>query len=150
MVTSERYCPECGGAWIEDQTCADYFHLMGIWEMEYLLLDVHHLMVLSYHLQHPSLYSVDGLAFSKTLLVDFVEKGMTPQEVRKRIRDQVDSGKRKFVITARPDSIGAYANPVTWSMTAVDVIARGMDNYYTSVEAWAESILNSLRESGNL
>lgn len=95
-------CPECGAVWSEGQTCTDHFHMMGFWEMEYLLLDVHNLMVLSYYLQHPRLYSPEGLTHSMGLLVDFLERGLSTQDVRKRDRDVVDSGKRKFKIKGHP------------------------------------------------
>jgi hypothetical protein len=123
---------------------------MGIWELEYLLWDVHHLMVLSYYLQHPSLYSPEGLTHSMGLLVDFLERGLTPQDVRKRDRNVVDSGKRKFKIKGTPASHGAYRYPVHWTMTAADVVAGGMDRYYDNVRAWAQSILEALKTSGNL
>ncbi len=43
-------------------------------------------MVLGYHLQHPSLYAPDGLEYSLQLLVGFVERGVSPQQVRERSR----------------------------------------------------------------
>jgi Family of unknown function (DUF5946) len=49
---------------------------------------VHHLMVLSYHLQHPSLYSPEGLSAAIHLLTDFWERGVPTEEVRKRNRRQ--------------------------------------------------------------
>jgi hypothetical protein len=52
---------------------------------------VHHLMVLCYHLQHPSLYSPEGLRQAITLLSDFLERGLTPEQVRKRSRNTVNS-----------------------------------------------------------
>jgi hypothetical protein len=145
-----KHCPECGAEWAEGRTCAGDFHEMGGWELEYMLYDVHHLMVLSYHLQHPSLYSPDGLENAKGLLIQFFEEGVTPQEVRKKNSAALDSGTRKFKIAGTPESYGKYAHPVQWTMTAADVVAGGMDNFYANVEKWADSILKSLRESGNL
>lgn len=144
-------CPECGAAWRDGKTCRDHFHQMLAWEWE----DprnwvVHHLMVLSYHMQHPILYSPEGLDGGKQLLVDFVERGVTPEEARRRNRDAVDSGNRGFKITARPGRQGAYERPVAWTMTTTDVIAAGIERYVESVTAWAESILVALRSSGNL
>lgn len=151
METGAR-CPECGADWSDGTTCQDHFDQMLYWEMEDMeaLGIVHHLMVLSYHLQHPSLYSPDGLTYAKGLLVDFVERGVTPQDKRHDMRDEVDSGNRKFKIKGKPGMQGAYGHPVEWTMTAADVVGRGMDDYVPSVKTWAGSILDSLRASDNI
>ncbi len=149
-MTDYARCAECGSVWNDGQTCEDRFHLMGFWELDHQLLAVHHLMVLCYHLQHPSLYSPHGLAFAEQLLIDFVEGGITPQEVRTRIAPSADSGTRKAHIKGTTQAHGRYLQPVQWTMTATDVIARGMDAYYGSVQEWATSILAALRGSGNL
>jgi len=146
-----QHCPACGAAWTDGNTCQDYFYQMGYWELEdSALYVVHHLMVLCYHLQHPHLYSREGLQFSSQLLVDFVERGVTTQTVRQQRRDALDSGNRTFKITARPDSVGAYPNPVHWTMTAADVVAGGADHYVDNVKAWAQSVYDALKNSGNL
>jgi hypothetical protein len=125
---------------------------MGFWELENpaFAWEVHHLMVVSYHLQHPSLYSPQGLSGAKKLLVDFVERGISPQYVRQRDRDKVDSGNRKHKIKGTAASHGAYVYPVRWTMTAADVTAGGLNNYVENVNLWAKSVLNDLKSSGNL
>jgi hypothetical protein len=125
---------------------------MLAWEYEDMAHrgQVHHLMVLCYHLQHPSLYAPDGLRSAQRLLVEFVDGGVSPQEVRRRDREKVDSGKRKWKIKARPGLVAAYRNPIRWAMTSADVIARGVDAYNDSVGVWAKSVLAALRESGNI
>ncbi len=148
----EAKCPECGADWSSGVTCEDNFHQFGYWELADMahLGVVHHLMVLSYHLQHPSLYSPEGLTHAQGLLVDFLERGVTPQQVRQRDRDKVDSGTRTFRIKGTPESHGAYNHPVAWTMRASDVVAGGTAHYVENVEAWAQSILDALRASGNL
>jgi hypothetical protein len=139
-----KRCPECGA------DCTDHFHLMGFWELDNQLLDVHHLMVLCYHLQHPGLYSPEGLRDAKLLLVVFLEEGLTPQQVRKRIGKAVDSGTRPYTIKGTAAAHGTYTHPVHWTMTAADVTAAGLENYVARVRAWADSVLDSLRRSQNL
>lgn len=143
-------CPECGTEWSDDQTCIDYFHLMGFWELDHQLWDVHHLMVLSYYLQHPSSLSQEWLVGAKQQLIAYLEQGVTPQEMRKRIAPQVSSNVRDYKIRATPDSTAHYLYPIIWSMTAKDVVDAGMDAYYVSVQAWATSILDDLRLTNNL
>lgn len=145
-MSNEQQCPSCGTLWTEGVTCTDHFHQMLFWEAEFPPLgEVHHLMVLCYHLQHPELYSPDGLKFSRGLLEDFVVRGVTPAEVRQRDRDKVDSGKRDFKIAGRPGLQGAYPHPILWTMTAADVVAGGADNYIENVRAWARSVYESLK-----
>lgn len=145
-------CSECGAAWSSGQTCDDRFNQMLYREQENppVYGAAHHLMVLSFHLQHPSRYSPEGLAHAKGLLVDFLERGLTPAQVRTRNRSRVDSGKRTFRITGTPEHHGAYTHPVAWTMTASDVVAGGLDTFVDNVRVWARSILDALRESGNL
>ncbi len=137
-------CAECGAPLDDGRTCQDDFYTMLGWEWEYQLLDVHHLMVLSYNLQHPSILSPDGLTVSIGLLRQFLEEGITPELMRKRMSAAVDSGTRTFTITAREGAVGRYAHPITWTMRASDVVHAGVDQYYESVRKWAESALKSL------
>jgi uncharacterized protein DUF5946 len=151
METPLSSCPECQVQWEGGTTCQDDFHQMLFWEAEKPSLGiVHHLTVLCYHLQHPSLYSPEGLNNAKTLLIDFVAHGLSPQTVRKQNRDQVDSGKRQWTVTARPGAKGVYTYPVMWTMTARDVVAGGIDHYIENVQAWAKSMLASLQASNNI
>jgi hypothetical protein len=71
-------CPECGADWLgEADACTTHFHRMLAWEWEHDLQDVHHPMVLCYHLQNPGLYSPEALAYAMRMLAAFVEEGVT-------------------------------------------------------------------------
>lgn len=138
-------CPECGALWTDNLTCRDAFHQMLYWENEDPARGaVHHLMVLCYHLQHPSLYSAEGLAHARELLTDFVVRGLEPAAVRHRNRGRVASGNRAWAISARPGNHGAYEQPPGWTMTAIDVVAAGAEAYCESTRAWADSVHASL------
>lgn len=144
-------CPECGAEWQDGKTCQDDFHQMLFWEAENPSYGtVHHLAVLCYHLQHPSLYSPEGLAEGLRLLVEFVERGTSTEDIRKRSKDRVDSGKRDWKIKATDASKGAYANPVRWTMNARDVVLGGSDFYCENVQKWARLTLEALKSSGIL
>jgi hypothetical protein len=139
-------CPECGCRLSPGTQCEEYFHQMLYWENECAENgEVHHLAVLCYYLQHPSRYSQDGLEYAQQLLVDFVEKGVSPQDVRRTKREQVDSGKRGWKVTARPGSGGLYAHPPRWTITAEDVIAGGIERYRESVLTWAAAMLEAIQ-----
>lgn len=143
-MSETKPCPSCGA---NGDNCEADFHQMLFWENERpdLTLDVHHLLVLCYHLQHPHLYSVEGLENALVLLEDFVGKGLSPQYIRKRNAPKVDSGKRKFTVTARPDSIGSYPKQPQWTMTAADVVAGGLVDYRANIHQWAKSIYEALK-----
>jgi hypothetical protein len=137
-------CPDCSAP-NDEASCVDHFHTLLAWEWEFNLMEVHHLLLLCYHLQHPHLYSAHALANGHKMLVDFVEGGMTPQQMRKEIAQKVDSGRRTYKIVGTVENHGAYAQPIAWTMTIVDVVAAGHDAYYESVNAWARATLAALR-----
>lgn len=145
-------CPECSADWGNGRTCRDHFDQMLAWEFE----DpggagaVHHLTVLCYNLQHPSVYSPEGLRWAKSLLVDFVTHNLSLATARQRQSIDADSGTRTFKITGTPDSYGRYAHPVAWPITIGDVASGGLNGYGDRVRSWAASILTALQESGNI
>ena len=120
---------------------------MLFWEAEYPAdgAEVHHLMVLCYHLQHPSLYSPEGLNEARRLLVEFVEHGRSPAEARQRDRARVNSSRRNWKIKGTADSRGSYGHAVVWNMTAADIVAGGAENYGDNVWGWAQSVNEALK-----
>jgi hypothetical protein len=138
-------CPDCGASLSENQSCEAYFHQMLFWENEEPANGrVHHLMVLCYHLQHPALYSPEGLAYGRQLLKRFVVDGESPQNVRRQMKSQVGSNNRDWKIRASADSQGSYDHPISWRMNAADVVSGGIDNYCQNVEKWAAAIQEQL------
>ena len=134
-------CLECGAELADGRTCTDDFHQLLFWENERPELgEVHHLMVLCYHLQHPSLYSAEGLAHARQLLAEFVNEGVSPPEMRRRQRAAVDSGRRGWSVTARPGNRGSYGRAMAWSMTVEDVASGGIDSYQENAREWARLI----------
>jgi hypothetical protein len=144
-------CSECGARQPEGRTCQDDFYTLLGWETEYPGYgEVHHLTVLCYHLQHPSLYSTEGLAYAKQLLLDFLENGKTIGQIRRENRDKVSSTNRTWKVKGKPGAQGSYANPPGWAMTAADIANHDHGHYIENVRRWAASILNSLKSSNNL
>jgi hypothetical protein len=145
-VTNSLTCPECGSSWQEGQICQDDFHQMLFWEAEQPDLGaVHHLMVLCFHLQHPSLYAPEGLRAARILLDDFVERGLSTAEVRRRYQAQVRSDRRTWKIKGQSGAVGSYPEPVRWTMMARDVTEAGKESYLESVSRWARSVQEDLR-----
>lgn len=151
-MNTANHCPECNAVGRDGLTCRDHFDQMLAWEFE----DpggagaVHHLTVLCYNLQHPRVYSPEGLVAAQTLLVQFVADGLSPQQVRNQIGAGHDSAKRAYRITGSSGTQGSYARPVQWTVTIGDVAAGGLDGYCERVTAWAVSVLEALRAGGIL
>lgn len=143
-------CPGCGAELPEGTTCQDAFHQMLFWESEDSSLgEVHHLMVSSYHVQHPRLLSPEGLREMIIGLRDFVN-GVSPAERRRQIRDEVNAANRKWKIASTADNFANYEHPVVWPIKAQDIVAHGMENYRESVREWAASIIVTLQATGNM
>ena len=75
---------------------------------------------------------------------NFIERGLSPADVRRRNREQVASGNRSWSVTARPGNQGAYERPVVWTMTAADIVEGGAEAYCANVRAWARAVYEAL------
>ena len=142
-------CPGCGADWSDGKTCEDHFHQMLFWENEYPQYTwmVHNLLVANYYIQHPHLYSPEGLSGAIVMLGEFLS-GVTPKQWRDKIRNEVNSKNRTWKVTARPDSHGSYPVPIPWTMFARDVTSQPVEEYETHMRAWARSIYAALETAG--
>ena len=128
-------------------TCEADFHSLLGWEHERPeFLAVHHLTVLAYHLQHPHLYSPEGLVYAQRLLADFLV-GLTPTAARARHGAGLDSGKRSWRVKGTNESHGIYAPRPEWTMAAADVLTAGIDEYLERAEQWARTVHTSLQRA---
>lgn len=146
---TEIICPACGAVHNDETTCEDDFHQMLYWEHELMtegieLFDVHFLMVASYHMQHPHIYSSEALAGIRENVARYLSGDISVMQIRTETRESARSDKRKMTITAREGNHGGYATPVEWTMRAVDVVAAGKEKYVVSVRTWAESVMAAL------
>jgi hypothetical protein len=150
-MTTPHSCPQCGARLTADQTCETHFHQMLFWENDVPARGVvHHLMVVSYNLQHPAILSPEGLQYSIGLLNEFLTGTLTLAALRASVRAETASDRRHWPITARPGAQAAYNPSIAWALRTTDVIAAGADAYVERVRAWAASIRQSLRTAGYL
>lgn len=84
------------------------------------------------------------------LLSDFLEHRIQPEQVRSQRGEFINSNKRTWKIKGTPSSYGIYSHPVSWTLTGMNVITNGADNYCESVRTWAQAMYESLKASGNL
>lgn len=151
MPTS-KICPECGSILTDEHTCRDYFNQMLSWDFE----DpagagkLHHLTVLCYHLQHPSLYSPEALRSAKQFLRSIIEKNISAQELLDINRKTLASKGRTWKVIGTLENHGSYRSDINWSMTAYDIVFHGLGSYIEMVQKWAELIYEDLEISDNL
>lgn len=145
-------CLECGALLEAGKTCQEYVNQLITWDFQDFLGvgQVHHLTVLSYNLQHPSIYSEKGLENAKRSLSNFINEPMAYSKHGAEDLKNLASNIRKWKIRSTADSKGLYSVKPDWKMNVVDVEKGGLSNYVKNVKKWSSSILKSLKESGNL
>ena len=142
------YCHECGAPLENVESCCDYLNEMIKWDFEDFtgVGRIHHLTVLSYGLQHPSVYSSKGLQDAKDSLKQFMLDPESFREHDKRNRQRLASGTRDWKITGTSEDHGEYPSPPAWKIRASDVVREGLPRYIENVKKWAASVLESLDE----
>ena len=145
-------CPECGASLENAASCREYLNEMIRWDFEDFagVGQVHHLTVLSYNLQHPSVYSPKGLEDAKSSLQEFLTHPASFAAHDKRNRERLASDVRDWKITGTSECHGEYGRAPAWKMRASDVVHEGLSSYVENVKKWAASVSESLRDSGNL
>jgi hypothetical protein len=148
-IMTPTTCPTCGAIHTDATSCEDDFHQMLYWEHELMaegtvLLETHYLMVASYHLQHPHIYSSEALAGVHSDVAAYLAGSRSLDQIRSALHETARSDKRKTTITARDGNHGGYATPVEWTTRALDVVAAGKAQYVDRVRAWAESVIATL------
>ena len=144
-------CTECEAILPKSATCRDYLNEMIKWDFEDFtgVGQVHHLTVLSYNLQHPSVYSEKGLENAKKSLAKFILHPTSYTEHGTEDVKNLASDVREWKITSTVGDQGKYIIKPIWEMTAKDVAEEGVVNYVENVKKWSESVLKALKKSGN-
>ena len=130
-------CPECGAP---ETSCKSRFD-------EFLILEftdagfgaVHHLTVATYMLQHSSKLTREGWLHMRGLLNEFLVENKSPAFIRRKNKDLVDSGKRKFKIASKNGL--PIIKKSTWTKTILDVRTENAEIYCADVNSWAMSVL---------
>lgn len=135
-------CPECGANLAEDQLCDELFHQVLAWEQYDLEGNgrYHHLLVMSWELQHPSRFSDETLAWARESLRRAAREGVPATQLRREVAAWAPQDRRTFKITREDGEIVARE----WSRTLSDVVAEGLEGMPESVLRWAETILDDL------
>lgn len=149
---NDTRCPECDAPLEHVTACREYLNEMIKWDFEDFtgVGKIHHLTVLSYNLQHPSVYSQKGLADAKESLKEFIQDPESFAAHDERNRKNLGSDVRDWKIAGTAEDSGKYRTAPTWTMRASDVIRAGLPEYVENVKKWSTSVFESLQASGNL
>lgn len=135
-------CPECGAALVGREACDELFHQVLAWEQ----YDIegngryHHMLVMSWELQHPSRFSDETLTWARESLARSISGEVSAQQLRREVSEWAPQDKRAFKITRT----GGMIVPRRWSLTLADVVAEGLEGMPESVRTWATAVSNDL------
>jgi hypothetical protein len=144
--TTTTVCPECGALLPANTSCHDIFGQLLALEYQYpqSFGAVHHLMVMSYNVQHPGAYTDDFWNKTVAMLNDVVEQEISGAQLRKRMQHELAAhqGRMSIKIKGTPERAHQHA----WTMRAVDVVTDDPQVYIERVWQWARSIVATLEQ----
>lgn len=141
MTVSSERCPECGAQRVGGLGCWEQLGMLLAWEQDDPALQREHfLTVASYNLQHPARFTDDAIAGLRQALVDYLDRGVSVAEIRRRASAATDG--RTRVHREEPP-----LRPVLreWSMTIADVyLPEQPEGVAQRVRAWGGAIAREL------
>lgn len=134
-------CAECGAPRVDGLGCWELLGHLLAWEASDAELQREHfLTVASYNLQHPAQFTDDAIAGLRQAFADYLDRGISIAEIRRRASAAVDGSRR-----VRRDE--ADRRPVLrrWPMTIADVYAAGVSRDAAErVRRWARAVRSQL------
>lgn len=138
-------CPECGAVISGDRSCQNLFD-------EFLALEftdagfgqVHFLTVAAFMVQHKR-YSDEALVWIEQKLRDYLEKGLSTEEIRDQAGRDADQTKRSWKVGRRQTE--KNLPDVNWKKRITDVKFSEGDSeaYRREITAWAKSTLDDMQ-----
>ena len=123
-------------------TCWEMLGAIGAWEyQDPEHMAEHFLTVASYNLQHPAQFTDEALAGLRVAVMDYLDQGISPAELRRRA-SQAYEGKRRVL---KPEN---ERRPILyqWGSTIADVyLPDHPEGAATRVRAWGASIAAKIR-----
>ena len=139
--TSVERCPECGAPRVDGLGCREQFGQLLAWEVDDAALrGVHFLTVASYNLQHPARFTDEAIAGLRQSYIDYLDRGISIEEIRRRATAAFDGPKR---VRRNEASVRPVLRP--WPMTVADVYHGGRpEGAAERVRRWAAEIRRAL------
>jgi len=128
---------------VDGLNCWDQLGTIIAWEsQDPELLAEHFLTVAAYNLQHPAQFMDDVLVGLRVAVVDYLEHGVTAQELRRRAAKVYEGSKR---VLKREGERKPILHP--WAMTIAAVYAPGPIGAAQRVRAWGKSIRAEMNQA---
>ena len=138
-------CPVCGAVFEEETSCQEIFDNFLVLEFtDAGYGSVHFLTVACFMIQHGR-YSDEGLVWMEQKLREYLEDGISTEQIRREATLEADQARRKWKVTRAPD---AQPLPkIAWSMTITDVAARYQDaeSYRELITEWGRVTLKEMK-----
>jgi hypothetical protein len=141
MVTT---CPECGAIQTEAMTCQTAFDTFLILEFSDPAYGaVHFLTVGCFMLQHGR-YSDEGIKWMYGTLREYLEKELTPTQLRQLAAKDTSSQTRTWKVVRAKDA--PPAPKIAWSMTIMDVATQytDADSYRALITEWGRVTMREM------
>lgn len=150
MSTDPTVCPECGtpmpeaGCWSRVHELLEIEH-DALPRIEFEAgLRTHFFAIGAYQLQHPSRSTGEALTALRGAVASMLESPQPVRDLRGQMRRHIRGTK-----VGRKAPPGDHTHidarwPTTWTMTARDVIASGVDGYPSAVADWAAATVADL------
>ncbi len=137
-------CLECGAILSEETSCQEIFDQFLVLEFSDPAYGaVHFLTVACFMIQHGR-YSDEGLAWIAEKLRDYLEKGVSAEQIRRQAAWDAGPSRRSWKVM-RPASAPPLPK-IAWSMTIADVARqyRDAESYCKLIRQWAKATVGEM------
>ena len=130
-------CPECGAARVDGLDCWGMLGALLAWEgSDPALLAEHFQTVACYNLQHPATFTDEALAQLRLALTDYRDRGVSPQELRRRAAAAYAGSTRVYRAVHERHPVRR-----TWTRTIAYLYAQGeAEGAAERVRRWGETV----------
>jgi hypothetical protein len=143
-MSETRTCPECGASLAEASTCEELFHraLAMEWNDPPHTSTAHHLLVLTYLVQHPAAFTGEGRAAFIASLISAIDGELSGAELlalNRRLLAEPRSWRFRLPEAGLP-------HLRRWALTIADVIGGPAGELPQRVWRWARHVRQELHE----
>jgi hypothetical protein len=134
-----NFCPECGGIYKNSRSCQQIFDEFLVKEFtDPEFGEVHFMTVACFMIQHRR-YSDRALAWIDSKLEEYLEKGLSSDEIRIQANREVSQENRKWKILRGPHD--RRLPEIEWSKRISDVVFSDNDpaSYRNEITNWVRS-----------
>jgi hypothetical protein len=140
MAITPKFCPQCGARFPDGKSCRSFFDQRLALEFEHPTTfgQVLFLPVACYMLQHNA-YSKAAWLEARKMVALFVQHGISPDDIRRRMQQKLDKIHRGWSIT-KGEKLAEF-DMIVWSRSIADIRVDSAEIYCADVDGWAKSVV---------